>query len=128
VLLDAAHRLLFVVNTESARTNDGGTAAYNQDCNQGTITSFRVASDGTLTWADRVFSGGLYPNSLTVRSSGIGSSTQNAELLYVLNAGGPGKCGTGPNISGFTVNAGGQMQAIGSRAAIYPGPPMQRGA
>src|SRR6516162_11535502 len=63
--LDPDHRLLFVVNTESAKENNG-MGAYNTDCQQGTITSFRVESDGTLTFADRVFSGGLFPNSLTV--------------------------------------------------------------
>src|SRR5690242_5704803 len=54
VQLDPDHRLLFVVNTESAAENNGG-GAYNTDCEQGTITSFRVAADGTLTFADRVF-------------------------------------------------------------------------
>ncbi len=67
VQLDEAHQLLFVVNTESASANNGA-GTYNQDCSLGTITSFLVASDGTLTFADRVFSGGLFPNSLTVKT------------------------------------------------------------
>src|SRR5947209_1743526 len=66
VQLDPDHRLLFVVNTESAAENNG-SGPYNTDCKQGTITSFRVAADGSLTFADRVFSGGLFPDSLTVR-------------------------------------------------------------
>ena len=66
IQVDADHRLLFVVNTESAAENNG-SGPYNTDCQQGTITSFRIEHDGTLTFADRVFSGGLFPNSLTVR-------------------------------------------------------------
>src|SRR5262249_17577882 len=58
--LDRDHRFLFAVNTESASENNGA-GAYNTDCQQGTITSFRVEADGTLTFADRVFSGGLFP-------------------------------------------------------------------
>src|SRR4051794_23219976 len=65
VQLDADHHLLFVVNTESTAENNG-SGPYNTDCKQGTITSFRVAADGSLTFADRVFSGGLFPDSLTV--------------------------------------------------------------
>src|SRR5205085_2663127 len=65
VQLDPDHRLLFVVNTESAAENNG-MGPYNTDCQQGTITSFRVAADGTLAFADRIFSRGLFPNSLTV--------------------------------------------------------------
>jgi hypothetical protein len=54
--LDAEHHLLFAVNTESANENNGNpNLPYNTDCQQGTITSFLVASDGTLTFADRVF-------------------------------------------------------------------------
>lgn len=88
VQLDAVHGLLFAVNTESASANDGA-GTYNQDCNLGTITSFLVASDGTLTFAERVSSGGLFPNSLTVMKRGKGSSrAENGDLLWVLNAGG----------------------------------------
>src|SRR5205823_8863261 len=90
---------------------------------QGTITSFLVASDGTLTFADRVASAGLFPNSLTVKKRGNGSNgAENGDLLYVLNAGGPGACSIGPNITGFKVNAAGRMQPIGSQSAIDPGP------
>jgi 6-phosphogluconolactonase len=43
IQLDADHHLLFVVNTESAAENNGA-GAYNADCKQGTITSFRVGA------------------------------------------------------------------------------------
>lgn len=122
VRLDEVHQLLFVVNTESASLNTGA-GAYHQDCNQGTITSFLVASDGTLTFADRVASGGLFPNSLTVKKRGNGNNgAENGDVLYVLNAGGPGACSLGPNITGFKVNAVGRMQPTGSQSAIDPGP------
>src|SRR5262249_6201874 len=107
VQLDPGHRLLFVVNTESAAENNG-VGTYNTQCQQGTITSIRVEPDGTLTFADRVFSRGLFPNSLTVRKRNSGLQGQNqqdqneqgedqpcpsqpafVDLLYVLNAGGP---------------------------------------
>jgi hypothetical protein len=54
VQLDAAHQILFAVNTESVSANNGA-GTYNQDCALGTITSFLVAPNGTLTFADRVF-------------------------------------------------------------------------
>jgi 6-phosphogluconolactonase len=115
VQLDEAHQILFVVNTESVSANSGA-GTYNEDCALGTITSFLVASDGTLTFADRVYSGGLFPNSLTVKSAQIG------DLLWVLNAGGPGICAIMPNITGFSVNAAGQMSFIRSQKQIDPGP------
>src|SRR5579863_9507451 len=68
VQLDPSNQFLFVVNTESVNTNNG-QGNYNSDCNQGTITSFRVGPNGMLTLVDRVFSGGLYPNSLTVKAT-----------------------------------------------------------
>ena len=131
VQLAPDHHLLFAVNTESAKENNG-VGAYNQDCQQGTITSFRVASDGTLTFADRVSSGGLFPNSLTVRKTPHGHGeddgrAQSGDLLYVLNAGGPGVCGVSPNITGFRVNGQGRMQPVGSKQAINPGPPTGTG-
>lgn len=110
--LDKDHHILFAVNTESSSDNNGA-GAYNTDCQQGTITSFRVGSDGTLTFADRVFSGGLFPNSLTVNAIRGGNDHEGrhdaergrwgdqerrghedgeadtGDVLYVLNAGGP---------------------------------------
>jgi len=143
VQLDPDHRLLFVVNTESAAENNGA-GAYNTDCRQGTITSFRVVADGTLTFADRVFSRGLFPNSLTVnrerrddgkerRDEGRERRDDRAEqeLLYVLNAGGPeapSVCkltpdiANGPNITGFRVDRAGHMIPVDSAQPIDPGP------
>jgi 6-phosphogluconolactonase len=124
LVLDPQHHLLFAVNTESL-------AANSQDCQQGTITSFLVASDGTLTFADRVNSSGLFPNSLTFKYLGIGGG---GGVLYVLNAGGPGSvangpatgafCGTSPNITGFSVDSVGHLSLIpdAAQGIIDPGP------
>ena len=114
LMLDEEHHRLFAVNTETL-------AANSHDCQEGTITSFLVARDGSLTVADRVMSGGLFPNSLTVKS------TKDAAILYVLNAGGPGlspACGTGPNITGFSVDRAGRLGSLArySMSAINPGP------
>jgi len=138
--LDADHHLLFAVNTESAAENNGA-GAYNTDCQQGTITSFRVASDGTLTFADRVFSGGLFPNSLAVKRLGHRDGDDDdakddrddrnrGDVVYVLNAGGPEVpiChltpGTAnrPNITGFKTDAAGHLIPLDSTQAIDPGP------
>ncbi|HEX6842686.1 MAG TPA: beta-propeller fold lactonase family protein [Stellaceae bacterium] len=130
IQLDPDHDLLFVVNTESAAENNGA-GAYNTDCQQGTITAFRVAADGTLTFADRVFSGGLFPNSLTVKKIGKGNNDKKGELLYVLNAGGPEApaichltpaTANGPNITGFSVDERGHMTPVDSTQPIDPGP------
>jgi 6-phosphogluconolactonase (cycloisomerase 2 family) len=123
--LNEEHHLLFAVNTESAAQNTG-VGTYNQDCTQVTITSFRVASDGTLTFADRVFSGGLFPNSLTVKKR----DNDGGDLLYVLNAGGPEvpvchltpQSANRPNITGFTLDRAGHMTPVGSVQPIDPGP------
>ncbi len=108
LILDKAHRYLFAVNTETLLSNT-------DDCQMGTISSFLVGPDGSLTLADRVPSGGLFPDSLTV----------DGNQLYVLNAGGPGTtpaCGVGPNITGFTVSANGLLTAITeSTQPIDPG-------
>src|SRR5206468_2757021 len=124
---------------------NNGAGAYNTDCRQGTITSFRLASDGTLAFADRVFSGGLFPNSLTVRKRdrdddrGRGDDRRghdedradDGDLLYALNAGGPeipichltpGTANT-PNVTGFRVDQAGHMNPIDSTQPIDPGPP-----
>jgi 6-phosphogluconolactonase (cycloisomerase 2 family) len=112
LVLDGEHHLLFAVNTES-------TAANTQDCQVGTITSFVVAPSGLLTVADRVSSGGLYPDSLAVDRRG------DQRLLYVLNAGGPGAqnaCGVSPNVTGFVVDRDGQMTPIdGAVERVDPG-------
>jgi 6-phosphogluconolactonase len=147
--LDDDHHLLFAVNTESANQNNGA-GTYNQDCEQGTITSFVVAPDGTLTFADRVFSRGLFPNSLTVKKREHDDDggrwrddrrrhdedrADHGDLLYVLNAGGPEApvCNLQPpiagrpNITGFTVDRAGRMKPVGSAQPIDPGPPSGSG-
>lgn len=122
VQLDKGHHLLYVVNTESASANNGA-GTYNSDCQLGTITSFVVASNGTLTFADRVSSGGMFPNSLTVATAQ--TQNQNGEnagdVLFVLNAGGPSVCGVGPNVTGFRVSESGNMTPV-SVSPISPGP------
>ena len=149
IQLDTGHHLLFAVNTESAAENNG-SGAYNADCQQGTITSFRIQADGTLVFADRVFSGGLFPNSLAVgtnfttavhRTDNADGNSQggtmttttkvaNGDLLYVLNAGGPevpichltpGTANT-PNVVGFSVDTAGHMIPLDSTQPIDPGP------
>jgi 6-phosphogluconolactonase (cycloisomerase 2 family) len=134
IQLDPGHHLLFVVNTESVAENNGA-GAYNTDCAQGTITSFIVGSDGTLTFADRVFSRGMFPNSLTVRRQRADDDgddrSGSGDLLYVLNAGGPEiaicnnqpASANTPNITGFTVDKLGRMRPIpNSTQSIDPGP------
>ncbi len=108
LVLNRTHTFLFAVNTE--------TGTGTSDCNMGTITTFVVGTDGALTFASRVSSGGLYPDSLAVEGN----------LLYVLNAGGPGDlnaCGMEPNITGFKVDLSGQLTQIPlSTYSINPGP------
>lgn len=143
IQLDAGHHFLFVVNTETAAENNG-TGAYNTDCQQGTITSFRIASDGTLTFADRAFSGGLFPNSLTVKAlrrsqdagdqqdDGVSNTTDPlVDLLYVLNAGGPQPpaichltpdTANTPNVTGFRVDTAGHLIPLDLTQPIDAGP------
>jgi len=107
--LDPRHRFLFAVNTE--------TGSDTSDCNMGTITSFAInPSNGELTFVSRVSSGGLYPDSLAVQGN----------LLYVLNAGGPGDsnaCGMEPNITGFVFDFAGRLTALPlSTTSLNPGP------
>jgi 6-phosphogluconolactonase len=114
IILDSTHQRLFVVNTETLASNS-------QDCQTGSITSFLVASDGSLTMAAKVSSGGLFPSSLAI----LGNT------LYVLNAGGPGlviNCHTKPNITGFVAGSNGHLTPIpGSTESIDPGPPSGTG-
>jgi len=133
LVLDPGHHLLFAVNTESTNENNG-IGAYNSDCQQGTITSFLVAPDGGLTFAARVFSGGLFPDSVAVKkiNNGDNDGYDRRDLVYVLNAGGPGVnaagCSTNPNITGFIVNYLGDMSLLsGSRPIIDPGPSVGSG-
>ena len=112
LILDDSHRHLFAVNTETLAEDFTGDI---HDCQMGTISSFLVHADGSLTLIGKVSSGGLFPDSLAV----------NGDQLYVLNAGGPGStpaCGIGPNITGFTVSSDGLLTPIaGSMQPIDPG-------
>jgi hypothetical protein len=108
IVLDAGHNHLFAVNTETLAVNS-------QDCQQGSISSFSVANDGTLTFIEKVESGGLFPSSLTMRGN----------ELFVLNAGGPGACGVLPNVTGFRISPFGRLSPNGlgsSMQTIDPGP------
>jgi 6-phosphogluconolactonase (cycloisomerase 2 family) len=112
--LDLPGRHLIAVNTESLAVDPvGGSGVH--DCQMGTISSFVIGFDGRLTLADRVVSGGLFPDSVTVQG----------DRVFVLNSGGPGlspSCGVGPNITGFRVNPNGHLSAIPhSTQEINPG-------
>lgn len=114
VLLNQSHTLLFAANTETLAEDplDGIDIG---DCETGTLTSFRVAVDGRLTRLGSVPSGGLFPASLAIRDN----------VLYVLNAGGPGLnpvCGIEPNITAFTIAQDGQLTALlNSTQPVDPG-------
>jgi len=114
LILDKNHQRLFAVNTESLATHTA-SGPLTGDCEQGSISSFLVGSDGTLTFVEKTPSGGMFPNSLTI----------DGNVLYVLNAGGPGispTCGHAPNITGFTVTAAGKMTPLNkSTQSINPG-------
>jgi 6-phosphogluconolactonase len=66
------------------------------DAGSDEITSFRVARDGALTWADRAPSGGDHPISVTVQDG----------LVYVLNDGGSG------NIAALAIDGHGNLAQI----------------
>src|SRR5262249_11549588 len=114
LVLNPTHTFLFAVNTQSLNTDPVAGPDFH-DCQAGTISSFSVAADGSLTLVGSVPSGGLFPASLTI----------NGSLLYVLNAGGPGLgpvCGIGPNITGFTIGQDGRLTALtNSTQPINPG-------
>ncbi len=50
--LDPSHSLLFAVNTETSKANDG-SGTYNSDCQQGSISSFLVSPNGMLTFVSK---------------------------------------------------------------------------
>ena len=117
LMLDRNHKHLFAVNTNSTATDSGADGTEVGDCNAGSISSFSVSPDGSLTLVQSISSGGFFPDSLTI--------DPDHDLLYVLNAGGPGNnpvCAHGPNITGFTYDKGGMMTALaGSTQPISPG-------
>jgi 6-phosphogluconolactonase len=117
LLLDRADGLLFAINTENSAENL--VLSGLQDCNQGSISTFVIRPNGRLTFAGKVASGGLFPDSLTLRGN----------VLYVLNAGGGSASGCGtavnknPNVTGFYVFPNGKMiQLPFSTRPIDPGP------
>ncbi len=116
LMLDQNHEHLFAVNTETVATHSASGPVIG-DCQEGSISSFTVRLDGTLALVNKVPSGGLFPNSLTINPY--------TGLVYVLNAGGPGinpVCGLSPNITGFTVGPFGRItQLAGSTSLINPG-------
>jgi 6-phosphogluconolactonase len=88
LVLSPDHRFLFAVNAGSDE-----------------ISSFRVRPHG-LELADKVPSGGSFPNSLAVHD----------DLLYVINSGGDA------NITGFRVDGDGELTAIhGSARSLHAG-------
>jgi 6-phosphogluconolactonase (cycloisomerase 2 family) len=114
LVLNGPHDLLFAVNTESlAEDPRGGTDVG--DCQPGSISSFFVDDDGRLSMLQKVPSGGLFPASLAV----------SEDVLYVLNAGGPGlnpACGVDPNITAFSIENDGELSLIeDSTQEIDPG-------
>jgi 6-phosphogluconolactonase len=114
-MLNEDHEILFAVNTESSGINNPATETFNYDCNEGSISSFNVAADGTLTFVQKMPSGGLFPDSLTVHGS----------LLYVLNAGGGVNTActnfTTPNITGFKLSGAIMTPLSGSTQSIDGG-------
>src|SRR5436305_1534524 len=110
--------------------------------NEGSLPCL-VAADGTLTIADQVASGGLFPDSLTVKrvkasNDGRGRGDEkgkDSDLLYVLNAGGPEvpvchlnpRIVNRPNITGFTVDSSGHMEQVNPAREIDPGPSTSTG-
>ncbi len=83
-----------------------GHFLYVVNAGSNTISSFRVADDGTLTLVDEISSGGISPNSLAVSGS----------LLYVSNR---GNATNASNIVGFRVsNDGNLRRIIGSRRLL----------
>ena len=107
LVLDQQHKHLFAVNTETSFRLSPTDDIKKGDCNVGSVTSFAVQADGTLLFVEKVASGGFFPNSVAV-DSGQG-------LLFVLNAGGPGKnptCAHGPNIAGFKLSNSGHLSPL----------------
>lgn len=88
IVLSPDHKFLFVVN---AGSNE--------------ITSFAVQPNGSLVFVNKVSSGGLYPNSLTVFGN----------LLYVVNR-------AQANIVGFTVGAKGALTHLAGSKVPLSGP------
>lgn len=84
VALNATHSILMVVNA-----------------GDGTVTSFRVGPSGVLTFASRVSSGGMFPNSIAIRG----------DVAYVANVGDPAG-GVAARVTGFRIGLSGRLQRV----------------
>lgn len=82
---------------DSVILSEDGRILYVVNAGSNSISSFEVASDGTLSLMGTVDSGGTFPLSLTMHE----------DLLYVLNA-----RGEGGNISGFTGAESGELTPL----------------
>ena len=104
---------LFAANTETVAEDT------DHDCTEGSISAFRVGGMGGLARTEApIASGGLFPSSIAVRDGKV----------YVLNSGGPDICDGRPgfdpypNITGFTIEAGGVLRRIpGASQRVDPG-------
>lgn len=76
--------------------SDDGRFLLAVDAGSDEITSFRVHRDGTLSFSDRISSGGDHPISVTI----------HGRLVYVVNDGGSG------NIAGFRIDRDGDLSGL----------------
>src|SRR6476620_2760342 len=83
-------------NQGGIQLDESGKTLVVVDAGSNEVSSFRVNGDGSLTFADKVASGGTMPISVTI----------SGNLVYALNAGGAG------NISGFTLSSQGDLAPI----------------
>ncbi len=81
--------------------SDDKKLLFTVNAGSGTITSFTIAADGSLTRADSLSSGGLQPNALSFSHG----------LLYVSNVGSAANS-FASNVKGFAVTADGKLSAI----------------
>ncbi len=85
--------------------SENGRLLLAVDAGSDEISSFVVANDGSLAFADRIASGGDRPISVTIHD----------DLVYGLNAGGAG------NISGFIVSTDGTLAPLGGSTRLLSG-------
>jgi len=78
-----------------------GSMLFAVNAGSGSISSFRVASNGALTLADVQLSGGAQPNSIAV----------SGDLLYVTNVGNADNS-FNSNVTGFRVQSNGKIRQI----------------
>lgn len=81
--------------------SDDKTLLFTVNAGSGTITSFAIAADGSLTRADSLPSGGLQPNALSFSHG----------MLYVSNVGSAAN-GFASNVKGFSVTTAGKLSEI----------------